>query len=183
MKGYSDTSIRDVGTKAGVSNSLLYHYFKNKEEILFQIITKTTLDLLKTLREIDEQVEDPLERLREKLFQHMILFGMKQKKESKIVVEEKYWLRGKRREACVNYERQVFDIYVKDLKALAETGRLNDLDTTVLGFSIFGIINWFFRWYKEGGSLSPEQVAENILRLLFRGMLKEEKTPTRKRST
>jgi len=174
-KGYSDSTIREVGTKSGVSNSLLYHYFKNKEEILFQIVSTTTKDLLKTLQEIDERVEDPLERLKEKLFQHMILFGMKRIKESKIVVEDNYWLRGKRREVRLNYERQIFNIYLKDIEALVKSGRLNNLHPTVLAFSIFGIINWFFRWYKESGVLKPEKVAEDIIQMLLFGIVKQEK--------
>jgi len=179
-KGYSDTTIREVGTKSGVSNSLLYHYFKNKEEILFQIVSKTTMDLLKTLQEIDEQVEDPLERLKEKLFQHMILFGMKRVKESKIVVEDNYWLRGKRREVRLDYERQIFNIYLKDIEELVKSGKFNDLHPTVLTFSIFGIINWFFRWYKESGVLKPGKVAEDIIQMLLFGIVKQEKITGRR---
>jgi hypothetical protein len=41
-----------------------------------------------------------------------------------------------------------------------------------LNFSIFGIVFWFFRWYKEGGRLSEEEVADNIWKLVFHGMLK-----------
>ena len=78
-KGYSGTTIREVGTKAGVSNSLLYHYFKNKEEMLFQIIQSTSQDLLESLKEIDRKVEDPWERLREMLIQHIVMSSNGQK--------------------------------------------------------------------------------------------------------
>lgn len=169
-KGYSGTSIREVGIKARMSNSLLYHYFKNKEEMLFQIISTTSQDLIKTLRDIDEKTADPMECLKEMLYEHIVGFGLKRKKESKIVVEEHYWLTGKRKDAVANYERQIYDIYHRKLKEIAGTGQLSDIDTTVLSFSIFGLINWFYRWYKDGGRLSPQQVAENILRLLMEGI-------------
>jgi AcrR family transcriptional regulator len=173
-KGYADTSVREVGAKAGVSNSLLYHYFKDKEEMLFQIITNTVHDLLKVLEEIDKDVKDPIERLKDKLVSHMILFGMKRRKESKIVVEEHYYLRGKRREASANYEKEIFAMYMKDLVALQADGKLKDINPTVLAFSIFGIINWFFRWYKDSGRLSQEEVANNILKFMLHGMLAED---------
>jgi AcrR family transcriptional regulator len=171
-KGYSDTSIREIGVKAGVSNSLLYHYFKDKEEMLFQIIAANSQGLLETLEEIDGRVPDPMERLREMLVQHTIVYGLKNKKESKIVVAENYWLKGKRKEAIKAYQRKIYAVYTKTLKELAQTDRMNDVDLTVLSFSIFGIINWFFRWYKEGGGLSPEAIADNILKLIFHGILK-----------
>ena len=41
-KGYADTSIREIGTLAAVSPSVLYHYFKNKEQMLFEVITTSS---------------------------------------------------------------------------------------------------------------------------------------------
>jgi len=173
-KGYSGSSIREVGVKAKMSNSLLYHYFKNKEEMLFQVISSTSQDLIDVLKDIDARVTDPLECLKEMLSEHIVGFGLKRRKESKIVVEEHYWLTGKRKEAVAKYERQIYDLYFKKLQQIAETGRLNDIDITVLTFSIFGIINWFYKWYKEEGQLSPHDVANNILRLLLEGIIKPE---------
>jgi len=174
-KGYSDTSIREVGAKAGVSNSLLYHYFKDKEEMLFQIISATSQDLLATLQEVDERVSEPLAGLREKLVQHMVLYGMRRRRESKIVVEENYWLTGKRRETVREYQRQIYEIYMKNLKALATEGVIKNLDLTVVAFSLFGVINWFFRWYREKKPLQPEKIADDTLEMLFYGILKEDK--------
>ncbi|MDD5006921.1 MAG: TetR/AcrR family transcriptional regulator [Syntrophorhabdaceae bacterium] len=172
-KGYSGTSIREVGHKAGVSNSLLYHYFKNKEEILFQIIIKTSENLLKTLEEVDQRVADPMECLKEMIVEHAVRFGLRSRKESKIVVEENAWLTGKRKEVMKNYERKLFDLYMKRLKELAATGKMNDLNLVVLDFSLFGIINWFQRWYREEGALSPEEIAQNLLNLVLHGILKD----------
>jgi AcrR family transcriptional regulator len=171
-KGYAGTSIREVGIKAKMSNSLLYHYFKNKEEMLFTIVSTTSQDLISTLQEIDEKVTDPLECIKEMLYQHVVGFGLKRKKQSKIIVEEIYWLTGKRKEAVRVFERQIYEIYLKKLKELSQTGRMNDIDLTVLNFSIFGMINWFHKWYKDGGTLSPQDVANNILKLLLNGILK-----------
>ncbi|MBP7526333.1 MAG: TetR family transcriptional regulator [Syntrophorhabdaceae bacterium] len=177
-KGYSGTSIRDVGIKAKMSNSLLYHYFKNKEEMLFQVISSTSQDLIDVLREIDQRITDPLECLKEMLYEHVVGFGLKRRKESKIVVEEHYWLTGRRKEAVAKYERQIYDIYSKKLQQIAETGQLNDLNVTVLTFSIFGIINWFYKWYREGGRLSPPDVANTLLELLLHGMIRPRVTDT-----
>lgn len=43
-KGYSRTPITEIMKKAGVSNGTLYHFFKNKEDILLHI-TREMLDL------------------------------------------------------------------------------------------------------------------------------------------
>lgn len=173
QKGYSDTSIREIGAKAGISNSLLYHYFKNKEEILFEIVRAASEDLIQILREAQERVPDPVECLREMLTAHIVLFSLKRKKESKIVVSDHYWLRGKRIEYVRNNQREIYDMYLEKLKELKKRGLLKDVDLRVLNFSIFGMINWFFRWYKEGGPLSKEDVAENIIKFAFHGIIEQ----------
>lgn len=178
-KGYLDTSIRDIGAKAGMSSSLVYHYYKDKEEILFQIVHNASRDLLCALQEVEARIADPQECLKQMLAVHIQLLyhGPRRKKESKIVVEDHYFLHGKRREIIRSQQRQIYDLYLKKLKELAETGVMNDVDATVVNFSLFGIINWFHRWYKEGGRLSKEEVAEHIQRLLFHGIVKAAPAP------
>jgi len=173
-KGYWNTSIREIGTKAGVSNAALYYHFKDKEEVLFQIISDASQDLLAALKEIDGRVKDPKERLREMILLQTAVHVIKNLMLSKIVVEENYWLTGKRKEVIKDLQRQIHALYMKSLKELAVKNQMRDVDRTVLSFSIFGIINWFFRWYKEKGRLSPEEIADNIVDLLFHGMLKTE---------
>jgi AcrR family transcriptional regulator len=174
QKGYSNTSVREIGVKAGISNSLLYHYFKNKEEILFEIIKTASQDLIEALRGIEETVTDPVECLREMLVAHTVIFGIKRKKEAKMLAVDLYLLRGKNREIIWNAQRVVYDIYMKKLKEIKKKGRLKNIDLTVLNFSIFGVIGGFYRWYKEGGRLSREQVAQNIEKFVFHGILEPE---------
>ena len=104
-KGYADTSIREIGAEAGISTSLLYHYFKNKQQILFEIINTAAQDLIETLLEIENRISDPLDCLREMLIAHTVHFSIKRKKESKILVEELYWLRGKQKDIIKNAHR------------------------------------------------------------------------------
>ena len=174
-KGYAGTSIRDVGVKAGVSNSLLYHYFSDKEEMLFQIIIGLSQELLIDLIEIEKSVKDPVERLRQMLVHH-IKHGLKNKKKSRLIVEELLCLTGKRREKVRQQQDEIYSLYMKTLEELAASGRIRDLDLTVLNFSLFAPINWFFKWYKEGGRLTAEEVAESTITVLFYGILKDEKS-------
>lgn len=172
-KGYSGTSIREIGVKAGVSNSLLYHYFKNKEEMLFQIISIASQELLSSLKSIEARISDPAERLREMLLHHMITHGLRNKKQTKIVVEDHYWLKGKRKAIVDDYQREIRAIYMKTLREMIEQNEMEDINLTVLSFSIFGMINWFFRWYKEGGGLRPEDIGDTIVSFIFHGISKQ----------
>ena len=171
-KGYASTSIREIGAKAGIANSLIYHYFTNKEEMLFEIINRSVGDLLKVLKETIREVADPLECLRQMLIAQTALLNAKRLKESKILFSEYHWLTGKKRKDLRKSQREVYDIYLQKCKELKERDILNDIDLRVITFSIFGVLFGFFRWYKEGGLLTKEDVAENILKFVFYGMLK-----------
>ena len=174
-KGYAGTSIRDVGVKAGVSNSLLYHYFRDKEEMLFEIIQEFSKDITDELAQIEKSVPDPVERLRQMLTHH-IKHGIKNRKKTRLIVEELLSLTGKRREKVHEFERELYAFYMKTLKEIAASGRIRDnLDLTVVNFALFAPINWFFKWYKEGDRLTVEEVADNTLAVLFHGILKDEK--------
>jgi hypothetical protein len=100
------------------------------------------------------------------------LISNKRQKESKILFSEYHWLTGKKRKSLRKSQREVYDIYMGKFKELKEKGILNDIDLTVLTFSTFGVLFWFFLWYKEEGSLTKKDVAENIWKFVFYGMLK-----------
>ena len=171
QKGYPNTTIREVGQKAGISNSIIYHYFKNKEDMLFEIIQVSSRDLINALIKIQQDVEDPVECLKEMLKTHMVAWCLKRKKETKIIVADDYWLTGKRREANRVTQRQIYKLYLNKLEELSKKGLLKPVDLKVLAFTIFGAINSFFRWYRDGGSLSKEDVANNVIDIIFRGLL------------
>ena len=51
-QGYHSTSIREIAGVLGINQATLYHYFKSKEEILFQLINDALDDAYKTLIDI-----------------------------------------------------------------------------------------------------------------------------------
>jgi len=169
-KSYSTTSIREIGAKTGISSSIIYHYFKNKEEMLFEIARYATEGLIQSLHETERNISDPVECLREMLK----LQTLKRNKEGKILLLESYQLGGKRFDIIRKMQYEIYEIYKKKVKEIEDKGLLReDIDLTILTFSIFGIINSIHGWYKGSGRLSKEEVVDNIERFLLNGILKE----------
>ncbi len=71
-KRYLDTSIREIGEAAQVNPSLFYHYFKNKEEILYIIIERLGVYILKSLQEVQRKETDPVECLKSMISYHVL---------------------------------------------------------------------------------------------------------------
>ena len=173
QKGYANASIREIGAKAGISSSIIYHYFKNKEEMLFDITYSSSKDLIQSLRETEKRISDPVECLREMITEQTVIFSLKRKKEGKILAIDSYQLRGKRGDTIRKMQREIYDIYKGKIEEIKEKGLLKEIDLTVLTFSILSIINSFHYWFKEGGRLSKEEVAGNLVRFVFNGFRKE----------
>ncbi|QZT35686.1 TetR/AcrR family transcriptional regulator [Halosquirtibacter xylanolyticus] len=75
-QGFENTSISAICKMANVSNGLVFHHFKNKNELLREIFSSTTGIVVKMIEEYEEQSEgmDPKVRLRqhiERIFHQM----------------------------------------------------------------------------------------------------------------
>jgi TetR/AcrR family transcriptional regulator, cholesterol catabolism regulator len=172
-KGYADTSIADIGSKARMANSLFYHYFKTKEEVLFETIITTGEELLGVLKEVQRrETSDPVECFRNMIREHLLTFGVRRKAEAIVVVEQQYWLTPKHKEAVRNLSRQIYDLYIDKFKEIQAAGQLTNLDLPVVAYSVFASITWFFHLYREGGKLSSDEIVEQIIRLLLFGIIK-----------
>lgn len=170
-KGFSVTTMRDIAKAAKVNVALIYYYFKDKEELLYHIIERSTNNLIVVLREIQLVETDPFECLK-KMVIRQVLYSSQTWKETKLITIEGDHLHGKRKSDCKKLQRVVYDIYMAQLQRMKEVGYLGDINLAIVNFTIFGMISWFYRWYTEGKSLTEEDVAKEMIKILEFGILK-----------
>ena len=169
-KGFAQASIRDIGRVAGISSSTLYHYFKNKDELLYEIIMDIGNNLVHILRQTAREFSDPEERLRQMIFNQICLLREK-KEQVKVYMEEQYQLPPRLKKVVYKQHREIYDTYLHELEQLRKDGRLRVNHLPTINFSIFAIMNWVYRWYREDKSLSIEEIAQMITAILFDGIL------------
>ncbi len=170
LHGYTKASVRDLAKSLGITQATIYNHFKNKDEVLFTIMDRLGNDLLLLLQETDAQFEDPVESLAQMIYNHLCLFREK-KKEFRIFVDELNRLPKNLENFCSLKHRKIFEIYRKKIREIDAGKRTNSIDHTTTAFSILGVIIWFYRWINEDGRLSIEEAADEIVKLLFFGIL------------
>lgn len=170
--GYSNTPIRKISEKAGVENPIIYYYFKSKDHLLFSIIESIADDLIGGLEEIINRVSDPVERLREMIFFHITIMERK-KKPVKVFVEDNDKLPTKMRLLIKEKEKQIYHLYHSQFELLVEQGKAKDIEIPLITFSLIGMINWIYRWFKDKGSLDVRGVADRTISILFSGVIIE----------
>ncbi|MBU2550092.1 MAG: TetR/AcrR family transcriptional regulator [Proteobacteria bacterium] len=171
-QGYPQTSIRQIGERLGITSSIIYHYFKNKEELLYEITWSVTNEFYRRLREVEREIEDPLAGLRAILNTHIKLFTVQHRKAAKIWAFDYYSLSPERQQGIRKANRRIYDLYRKRIDQLSKQGLLNDIDSTIVNFSISGAMYYILQWMKQDGRLSPDEIAGQVEKLFIYGLLK-----------
>ena len=63
QKGYYDFTIRDIAQEAGMSTGLVHYYFKNKEDLLLNLLKEMNKNILSMLNGSICKSQDPREKL------------------------------------------------------------------------------------------------------------------------
>ena len=189
-KSYHSTSMRDISRATGVSLAGLYHYCKSKEELLFLIQDHCFGRVLERLEQRIKGVNDPFEKLRIFIDNHLSFFAANMA-EMKVLSHEAGSLAGDLHEHVSTRKRQYTRTARKILsdvqqsaagsaRAPRRNGQLKKtkpVDITVATYALFGMMNWIYNWYDPRGKLSVSQLVDNITRLFVNGFLSQENAP------
>jgi len=169
-KGYAGATVRDIAERINVSVAMLYYYFKSKEEVIFSISEMNGDSLLRILDDAIRDNSDPLGRLRQMMFVYICSIPAN-KNEVKIFVEQHCNLSRKYKNKIVKRHRKIYDIYMGELRQLKNLALIRFDDLSVVVFAMFGMVNWTYRWYREGDKKPIEGVARILIDLFFHGIL------------
>jgi AcrR family transcriptional regulator len=168
QKGYAAASMRDLSRVSGVSLSGLYYYFESKEELLYLIQKHTFSRIVARLRERLEEVNDPAERIRCFILNHLEYFLANQQAMKVLSHEDEVLANGFRSEIAV-IKRE----YYRICRALLDnykqaTGLEFSSRTAVL--SLFGMMNWIYTWYNPRVDANARQLAREMGNIFLRGV-------------
>jgi len=165
-KGYHQASMRDISRATGLSLAGLYHYVKGKEELLYAIQDHCFGTVLEELERGLEGEAEAEGRLRVLVENHLRFF-VNNMDEMKVLSHEAGSLTGAYREAVNEKKRRYTQVCMEILKELgpAEGG----VDLRVATFSLFGMLNWIYNWYRPGGDVGVSELAEGMSRLFLQG--------------
>jgi AcrR family transcriptional regulator len=168
--GFVKASIRQIAKKVGISKSSIYEHFKSKNEILYQIIINLNTLVIKELTHAADMHENPVDSLKAMIFWQVRVMS-ERRKEVKIYIEEPYQLPIRLRKKVLKGHRQVYDLYYMKICEIGDD-LFPGLNKVAVTFANFGMMHWVYRWFREDGEISIEEVAEVIIRIFFEGILK-----------
>ena len=169
--GYQKASMRTVAKAAGTSLAGLYHYFDSKEKMLFLIQFRTFGALLSNLREKLHGVEEPVEQLRAMIRAHVQYF-VNNMAALKACSHELDSLTGSAYEETRRIRREYYEL-TRAIVERVHRGRPNgnDPDLHIATMSLFGTLNWLYRWYDPKRDRSPAALANQIASQFLNGII------------
>ncbi|HEX6021163.1 MAG TPA: TetR/AcrR family transcriptional regulator [Solirubrobacter sp.] len=160
-RGFQATTMDELSEATGLRAGGLYHYIGSKQRLLFEIFGQLMDPLLEQAAEIERSDAEPEGKLRalvrawvahiERHLDHMAVFAQ----ERHAIEREPEW-------EDVRAARDRFEaILARLLAAVGVTDRLQH-------FALLGMVNHTATWFKPGGRLTAEQIADGYCDMLLR---------------
>jgi AcrR family transcriptional regulator len=167
-RGYPATSMNEVAQACGLSKATLYHYYRDKYNLLVSIADGHVSHLQALVAEVTAEGLAPEQRLRELILRIVNDYADAQDAH-RVLTDDVRFLEPADRQRVLDKEREVvagFARAVADAHPAAEGARLSKPLTMLL----FGMINWMFTWMKPGGELNHQAMAPIVADLFSGGI-------------
>ena len=176
-QGYDATTMSDIGDVIGVTKAAIYHFIPGgKQDLLFAIINYGMDTVDEFVITPAKEVEDAEDRLRVIILNHSKLVMRRSTGQGfnpvTVMVDEVASLSPAQRRKIDGRKRVYMNLVRETLQQLRNEGKVkDDLDITVVAFSLIGTIIWLGHWYRPNGKLASAQVADIICRMVLGGIL------------
>lgn len=178
--GFDRASMSKIAEACGVSKANLYHYYKDKDALLFDVIRFHLEHLLQVVRAADGDELAPEPRLRA-LAGTLLEAYRDADAQHNVQINSMRFLSPERQLELKNMERELVRIFSGAVAAVAP----QLVGTTLLKpvtMSLFGMLNWHYLWFKDGGDVTRADYAELVARLIADGTRTLSQTPAPKRA-
>ncbi len=167
-KGFHGTSLASIAKGVNLTKSGLFHYVKNKEELLFQCYEL----VLQSAEDCIDQAEDiegnALEKIAHYVRSHVSSFGKPGGYFA--ILSELYVLNAQQQKALRSKAKNIDHRLLEIIEAGISEGTIKHPNPRVAVFAIDGALNWLPKWYSEGGPYSIDEVVDAFIAFFEAGL-------------
>ena len=167
-RGFEATSMDELAARLGITKSAIYHHVPSKVELLRLALDRALDALFAVLEEPAAAGGPAIDRL-----EHVVRGSVRVLTEELPFVTLLLRVRGNSAvERAALERRRTFDRVVTDLvRAAEDEGDVRpDVDPAVTSRLLFGTVNSLVEWYRPGGGLSADALADALVATSFEGL-------------
>jgi TetR/AcrR family transcriptional regulator len=165
--GYDRASMNKIAEACGVSKANLYHYYKDKEGLLFDVIRFHLEELLEVVETADDPGAPAEARLRG-LVAALLEAYRDADSQHNVQISSMRFLPQERQTELKRMERDLVTVFSSAVAGVAPHLKGTKMLTPVT-MSLFGMVNWHYLWFKSTGSISRAEYADLVTRLIVDG--------------
>ena len=167
-QGYHATTLDDIAEHLGLRKTALYHYFPDKEAILYECHRESLAELDRLMGDARKRFHSATERLAHVICEHVRV--MTETLEGSPLAFEVTALSPEHHNEVIaardRYERGVRRIIESGVKS----GEFRPVDSKIAVFAILGSINWIAQWYRPEGSIHAPELGAKFADHLVGGL-------------
>jgi TetR/AcrR family transcriptional regulator, cholesterol catabolism regulator len=172
--GFHKVTVDQIVKESQASKGGFYHNFKSKDELLYIIHDHFITYVLEQGQKANEQCNTPTERLRAIIKSFVTMIDI-YKSEVTIFYEDYAYLAPEYLNEIKikrdRYQQLVFKV-IQDGMECGEFRK--ELPVPIISMAIFGMVNWTYKWYKQNGQYSIEEIADIYADIILHSLLTEE---------
>ena len=170
-RGFKNTTVRDIADAAGILSGSLYHHFDSKESMVDEILSTFQTELFErydaivaSSLDVRRKVEAVVKASFEAIDKHHAEVAIFQNEASYLMEYDRFdYLRTR--------NAQFRQLWMGLLEDGVSSGALRrDLDAELVFRFIRDTVWVAVRWYRPGGPLSADEVAQQYLSILLDGI-------------
>ncbi|MFC0812999.1 TetR/AcrR family transcriptional regulator [Paracoccus panacisoli] len=167
-KGFHATSLDDLAAALNVTKPTIYHYFSNKDEILFECTRRGVDTIAEAARRGAEQGGSGAARLREMLIAYALVmtedFGIC------VARTPDHLLSPDSRRTLRSLKADIDRHIRRVIREGVEDGSIRVRDARVAGFTAAQALNGIGSWFRPDGGQTAREVAELTVDTLICGL-------------
>ncbi len=167
-QGYTATSMNQVALACGVSKPSLYHYVRDKYQLLVEIAEDHVGRLKALAAEAHATPAQPQARVRSMIASFLEVYAESQAAH-RVLTEDVKFLEPADRKRVLEAQREVVAVFADAIADTRPELRAAELHRP-LTMLLFGMMNWMFMWLQPGGKLTHAALAPVVADLFFGGV-------------
>ena len=169
-KGYDRATLQDIAVGVGITKAALYYYFRNKHDLLFQIIDSV---MEKGIIELTKIVEKPVsfgEKITLAFKEHFSSYDSQFPRYGVLLHEKLNQLPPDKEEQIKEKTRRYVSLWEQLMQEGVNGGNLReDLPPKLMVWAALGMSNWVYKWASPKGRLKFREIADYFNRVFLEG--------------
>lgn len=169
LKGYSATSLQGLADEVGLHKTTLFHYFKNKEEILTEVMEISFKKYTEILDDAFKKSDLSSEEKFRLALEEQVAVICKYKHYINVALNEIKSLspenRGKYTRTRNDYGKH-FEKIIQEVQADEKSNLFKGLDSKIITLGVLGMCNWIIKWYRKDGPLTPKEISDIFFKMI-----------------